>query len=373
MLPEDVVSVLMKHQGDVAEEISNINLAIERISDALKLTNALLIDSLSSYAKKSETSNLDKEVELLNDSKILRAYIESMKQICITVQDDELITSVNPKRSVLKKNRTVFVLPDTFCPICHQELIKHFKNYHAIDNGLMVNKFEEWYRCPNHPGRIFSPDTDVVKFDTQNTNVKFNLQYYNKISLHDAIVIFNINKCANHNHEIEDVECNLPVIMPNGEIKYQDVPIIHCKSCNRYVMLKSVYDKLSGVPLCVIKDETKVTYQTTEEQFIYSDKGGSKLHQYGYNVNCNDKLTVEQRHTILLTQLLAKNITKGEIYSILDTNIQNGLKRKDSKKDWSNAVSKWQSDRKYVEDVDLNLSHERINISRLILKYTTVR
>lgn len=373
MFPEKIVKLIEKYQSDISDEVISINNDISDIVVQLKSFSSKISKKL--YDLTISENIYEKEDELHDDSKILRTYIESIQLICMPdqINKNEITTTADLNESILKKNRTVFVLPDLFCPICHQKLIKHSKDYQAIENGLKIKKFEIWYRCPNHEGRIFSPDIDVVKFETKNTNVKFNFQYYNKITFHDVIVIFNVNKCANHNHEIEDVTCNLPVIMPNGEIKYQDVPIVHCKTCKRYIMLKSVYDKLAGVPLCIISDETKVTYRNEEEQFIYSDKGGSKLRQYGYNVNCNDKLTVEQRHTILLTQLLVKNLTKGEIYSVLDTNIQNGLKRKDSKKDWSNAVSKWESDRKYVEDVDLDLPHERINISRLILRYTVVK
>ena len=134
-------------------------------------------------------------------------------------------------------------------------------------------------------------------------------------------------------------------------------------------MLKSEYDRLKGIPACVIINETYNRTHYTENDFFYGDRGGSKLYQYGYNVNCADKLTVEQRHAILTMQLLANNITKGEIYSILDTNISSGMKRKDSKKDWSKAVEKWKADKEFVSGLDLEKEAQKYSIDRLILKY----
>ena len=134
-------------------------------------------------------------------------------------------------------------------------------------------------------------------------------------------------------------------------------------------MLKSDYDRINGIPACIIIDETYSKREYSENDFFYGENSGSKLYQHGYNVNCNDNLTVEQRHTILTMQLLSNNITKGEICSILDTNINRGENRKQSKRDWSKAVAKWKSDKEFVMNIDLEKEAKRINIDRLILKF----
>lgn len=60
-------------------------------------------------------------------------------------------------------------------------------------------------------------------------------------------------------------------------------------------MLKSTYDTINGIPACIIIDDTNSSNQQyTENDFIYGENSGSKLHQYGYNVNNQDKLTEEQ-------------------------------------------------------------------------------
>lgn len=179
--------------------------------------------------------------------------------------------------------------------------------------------------------------------------------------------------CSKQNHDIEDIICDIPITKSDGDIAYESVRISHCKKCNKYVLLKSDFDSLDGIPACCVIDETHPKSNSDNSDFNYEEKGGSKLYQYGYSVNCSDKLTDEQRHSILLMQLLSENMTKGEICSTLDTNIQSGLKRKDSKKDWSNAVAKWKADRKFVQYLDLEKEYDRIDIDRLILKFSTGR
>lgn len=375
MFPDEVKRILEKYNGEVAEEISSINLATERIRDALKSVNSFLIGELVSYSKNTEINNLEKESQILKDSQILREYIYALKLLDFRTQINTDKLPEYKKRDdkaglqEFGKNVSLYVIANNICPTCNVKLIPHEINYQERKRERIVDKIIIGYRCPAC-NKLFALDIDLSKIAIENTNILLKTEYYNKVSFHDTIVIFNINKCSAHNHSIEDVKCDLPVILPSGKVQYVKVPIIHCKTCKRYIMLKSTYDNLNGVPICAISNETRDVKQHTESDFIYSDKGGSKLYQYGYNVNCSDKLTTEQRHTILLTQLLANNLTKGEIYSILDTNIHNGKMRENSKKDWKNAVEKWQFDKKYVESVDLDLPYERINISRLILKYT---
>ena len=375
MFPNEIKQILEKYNDEVAEEISNINLAAERIKDALKSVNTVLMQELISYAKNTGIENIEKEKQILEDSQILREYIASLELLDFTTYNEPDNLIENKKRDYrismreFGSNVYLYIIADDICPICNEKLIPHKIYYCKKENSQIVNRSLQGYRCSNC-NKLFVLDSDLSKIVIDETNIFLKTEYYHKISFFDTIVIFNINKCSAHNHSVEDVKCDLPIIMQNGEIQYVRVPIIHCKTCKRYIMLKSTYDNLKGIPICAISNETRDVRQYTDSDFIYSDKGGSKLYQYGYNVNCSDKLTAEQRHTILLTQLLSNNITKGEIYSILDTNIHNGKMREHSKKDWHNAVEKWQSDKKYVESIDLELPYERINISRLILKYT---
>lgn len=81
MLPENIVNILNKYNSEIAEEISSINLAITRISDALNTVNSVLINELSSYARNTGIKNIDKEKDLWKDSLELREYIASTSLI----------------------------------------------------------------------------------------------------------------------------------------------------------------------------------------------------------------------------------------------------------------------------------------------------
>ena len=74
MLPEHIVRTLSKYNSEIAEEISSINLAITRISDALGTVNSVLINELSAYARNTGINNIEKEKELWKDSFELREY-----------------------------------------------------------------------------------------------------------------------------------------------------------------------------------------------------------------------------------------------------------------------------------------------------------
>ena len=81
MLPKEVVDVLLKYESEVAEEISNINLAVDKIKCQLKTVSSILVGELVSYAKNTETKYKEKELELLQDSQVLREYISTIQDI----------------------------------------------------------------------------------------------------------------------------------------------------------------------------------------------------------------------------------------------------------------------------------------------------
>lgn len=78
MLPEHIISILNKYNSEIMEEISSINLAITRISDALSTVNSVLINELSAYARNTGINNIEKEKELWKDSFELKKYISSI-------------------------------------------------------------------------------------------------------------------------------------------------------------------------------------------------------------------------------------------------------------------------------------------------------
>lgn len=77
MIDNKIVEILEKYHNEVAEEISNINLAIRKIQGELKLVSDCLIGKLLSYSKNTGIENKEKELELLRDSQYVREYIDS--------------------------------------------------------------------------------------------------------------------------------------------------------------------------------------------------------------------------------------------------------------------------------------------------------
>lgn len=77
MIDNKIVEILEKYHNEVAEEISNINLAIRKIQGELKLVSDCLIGELLSYSKNTGIENKEKELELLKDSQTVREYIKS--------------------------------------------------------------------------------------------------------------------------------------------------------------------------------------------------------------------------------------------------------------------------------------------------------
>ena len=56
--------------------------------------------------------------------------------------------------------------------------------------------------------------------------------------------------------------------------------------------------------------------------------------------------------------------------SFLDVYIHSGELRKDSHKNWDNAVLKWKEDKEFVENFEDEQLVEKINIQRIVLRYT---
>lgn len=81
MIDSKIIEILRNHNNEVAEEISSINLSINRISDALNSVSDFLMNELLSYSKNTGVKNIDKELKLLKDSQFIREYINTLKII----------------------------------------------------------------------------------------------------------------------------------------------------------------------------------------------------------------------------------------------------------------------------------------------------
>lgn len=365
MLSDELIAILKKYAESNQDEIFKINQSINQITQSLKTIRSDMSRQLQTILDSDDIN--DNGESLLNDINSLKRQISNINASIIEVKQ------YVPYNDIIEFNDKIYVylVSDGICPICNEKLESHSIHYQVKVSGQILNATIKWYKCPVC-GKLFALYEDIEDFNTSNTNIEFNTRFLQKLSMYeDVYVLTNISMCTSSNHVINDISCILPIILSDGTIDIIEVELAYCETCNKYIMLKYTYDNLPGVPICKIIDETKNVHPIEKENFCYGDSE-SKLSKYGYNVNCVDKLTDEQRHTILSVQIITQNMQRSEIISIISKNIANGEKRiqQKYKKDWTNAVKKWKADREFVSNIDIDKCHNAINVNRIILKYT---
>lgn len=374
MIPENIIEILLDNQKLITEEFDSINKSIIRIEDALKTASGIILQKLLSEANNKDV-NKEFENKCLKQSQDLRTYANTLRQIetFSPLNDEERqIVEENFNSNIVENasnTQTVYVLANQICPICNRTLITKkisiIKKYHNHIANVRSNGFT-CKRC----NKDFILDSNKDNFD--NSNIRLDTSYYNRLSTHEIIVLNSLKQCSSKDHKLEDVEAIIMTVLPNGLISPETINISYCRNCDQYIATILEYNELKGIPLCKVIDKTKEENQsnkhTTYDSSNY-DKTGSKLTQYGYNVNVSDNLTKEQRQTILGVQIY-NGMTKAEIICYIDSNIHNGELRKDSAKSWDNAISKWKEDKEFVQNFDNEKFIKKIDVDKIILKYT---
>lgn len=119
MLPDNIKQILYKYNSEVAEEISNINLATERIIDELKSVNNVLMHELMTYAKNG-INNKDKEIILLDNSQAIRKYIASIELMNFSANENDEVEENQPVNDNQLNIYSVVVLSNTLkCSYLH--------------------------------------------------------------------------------------------------------------------------------------------------------------------------------------------------------------------------------------------------------------
>lgn len=281
MIPEDIQNIILRYDKEVCNEISAINLAIERIKDSLKVINEVISSDLFSYMKSDKIFDKEKEKQLLQDAQALREFISSI---------------------------------------------------HNIDESKAIK-----------------PSNTIIN--------------YKKLSIRDIIVLKTTKKCTHDNHEIQDVIAKVPILYDTCEVKSLDVQVAYCKTCKKYYMLKSDFDKINGIILCQIVDKT-INSNTQDDNFISLQKQ-SVLYQCGYTVSSQRNLSAEARRIILCSVIESHLMTKFEIKDHLNMLIERGSKIPS----WESAVVKWKFDKKFIDDYQQE-NVPQIVYEKIVLKYT---
>ena len=72
------------------------------------------------------------------------------------------------------------------------------------------------------------------------------------------------------------------MIYESGDIGFEISHAIYCHQCDAYIILKNDFDKINGVILCKVIDETFES-KPVSNKFGFDEKQ-SELYQHGYNV-----------------------------------------------------------------------------------------
>ncbi len=368
MFPESIIEILKKYQNFNGDNILSISKSINDIIIYLNKINENISIQIQSMIT---NKNIDSAKELFSDCETLCNFINSIKPLDITLPEHnieiakELTTPIND----FDEQTHIHICCENICPKCVEKLDPISIYYQRKTNGVINRESVSGFRCPNC-GSLYMIDSDFEKFSDDNTNIEIHTKRYNKLNIQDEVyVVTDVNKCSANNHDLEDILGTIPIINKEGKVAFTYVDIIHCKTCHKYIMLKNTYQRINNFLACQVIDETKEQFAKTYNSISNYDTTGSKLSQLGYNVNCVDKLTENQRETLLAAIITSGLLTQGEIIGNIDKNIANGRSRIGSKKDWSNAVEKWEHDKKFVQSFKIEQSDNDINIGKIILKY----
>lgn len=183
-------------------------------------------------------------------------------------------------------------------------------------------------------------ETELLKRQNTQTEQKETII----IKREDVIVLSGIRACTNKAHKV--IEKNAKVLVQkNNGFAFEVVPISYCQECHNYIMLYSDFDQIDGKILCNVRDmrRNSSNNNTYEQQMSY-ETSESIMHRYGYNVNAASNLSSQERTAILAKLVNNKVLTRSQICSHLEYLIR----RNQHKKNMTMAISKWNSDLKFI-------------------------
>lgn len=375
MFPDELIQILEKYKEEMwLSHVENLNKNFKQTISLLKGLRNYLADKLydiytsDSLDDSADCDVLSSDISLLKQQILYYIKLQEATQVNCDFKT-ETSKELMSLPIYFEEYTHIHLCCENVCPKCIEKLNPISIYYQRKIENVINRESVPGYRCPVC-GSLYMIDSDFEKMDRNNTNIEIHTKRYNKLSIQDEVyVVTDVNKCSANGHDLDDILGTIPIIDNNGKTAFTYVDIIHCKTCHKYIMLKSTYQNIKDFLACQVIDETKEAINRTNNSISDYDSTGSKLSQLGYNVNCVDKLTEKQRETLLVAIISAKLLTQGEIIGNIDRNINNGLKRVDSKKDWSNAVAKWEHDKKFIQSFDIEKSDNDINIGKIILKY----
>ena len=119
MIPEYIQNIILRYDKEVCNEISAINLAIERIKDSLKVINEVISSDLFSYMKSDKIFDKEKENQLLQDAQTVNP-----------------VPSRNGRIPKIYYMTQASVKPPTFILFVNEPELIHFSYMRFLENRL---------------------------------------------------------------------------------------------------------------------------------------------------------------------------------------------------------------------------------------------
>ena len=187
-------------------------------------------------------------------------------------------------------------------------------------------------------------DKQIAKLE-QEEHEKKNQKH--KIQFVDFVIKSYVFKC-NANHNIEQIQAQIDLMLSNGTIITESISAGYCHTCKCYFILESDFNKLRNKGIVLCQQITYEVYRQRGPEILNGDelRPESLLHQCGYNVSAAEELTSVQRQEILCRVIDNGLYSTSGICSHLDWLISRN--KKITSRDMSTAISKWQEDRLFI-------------------------
>lgn len=364
MFPKEIVEILQKYQNNSENELMTINKDVQSIISQLKHICSYLSHNIQELI---DTGIIhDKEDELLQDTKTLRNYINSIEllNICDDKADnnEEISEEISP--ILFDKKVYLWLVSDDICPFCNTKFMQHTIFYQRIINNKINDETVSWYKCKSC-NRLFALDFDIEDFELENTNILLNKDKYDEIpqiDIYSVIVLSNTLKCS-ANHKTKDLLAKIPVLDEDGTISYLKINASYCFDCDRFTILKEDFIAIKDIIIGKVIDET-YTYQNNSDNTFEIEQSKSVLAQYGYNVQTKKDLSVQQRQIILSSLIEAHIMERRDVINHINTLIERGSKIPT----WKMATQKWKEDKQFVSNYKSDTLPDVI-FNNIILKY----
>lgn len=362
MLPKDIADIVIKYRSKI-DEVSAVNAIVDELVYQLSSINGNITDRLQLLVNDINAS--DEEEQLLLDSRVLRKYISSLKEIEYTKTKSDLDGILDEDNEYcFNDNLDLYECYDDVCPSCNWKMNETKIQYTKIGyNGNTKDKITI-QKCSNC-NRQFVIDYDLDGIDVEYTNITLHNDYCIKdeLSFCDVIVLTTVASCTSKGHNITDINAKIPVIEWDGNIQYICRNVAYCRECNKYIMLKSDFCDIPDRIACQVIDQTMPSVSNNDDEIEISQKQ-SVLYKYGYNVKAKDNLSDKQRHMLLALVVESGILTRSQIVSHLDTLIERGSKITQ----WKDATQKWRQDRHFVSEYKTE-NLPKVITEKFILKY----